>query len=101
MPSAFSAVQLYRPAVCLVTGLKLISVSGLKMPSSPSFLQSMVAGGLLSATQRSVAGSFSSSRYSICEVSILTVGGSRGKRGAKWAVKRGQLKSTFRVSDDN
>ncbi len=48
--------------MCLVTGLMLISGSGLKMPLSPSLRQMTVEGGLLSAMQRRVAGSFSSSR---------------------------------------
>ncbi len=61
-PSGFSALQLYTPALCLVTGLMPISASGLKIPERPSFRQMMVAGGLLSATHLRVTGSFSSSR---------------------------------------
>ena len=76
MPKAFCATHLYVPAVLRVTGLIVISLSGLKMPLTPSFSHQTFAGGLLSDIHLIVTESFSSSRFVNVVDSVTTYGGS-------------------------
>ena len=76
-PRAFCATHLYVPAVLLVTGLMVISLSGLKTPLTPSFSHQTLDGGLLSDMHFIVTESFSSSKLISDVVSVITYGGSK------------------------
>ena len=67
------------PAVVRVTGLMVISLSGLKIPLTPSFSHQTLAGGLLSAIHLMVTESFSSSKL-LNEVDSVTTYGGSAKR---------------------